>query len=90
MPLFIASIILGVCTSTATDQSVYFSLIVSSAPTINTSGIVSAVDQALELVNGNHTILPGYCLQYTEVFNTKQVSKSSWFLCLIPSPASHV
>ena len=75
LPLFIASLIAGVYTSDATDQpvAVYFSLIVSNDPTINTSGIVSAVDQVLELINSNTTILPGYCLQYI-VLNTQQVS----------------
>ena len=68
LPLLIA---LSICTSSATDQPVYFSLFVSSAPTINTSEIVSAVDQVLELINSNTTILPGYCLQYTQVLDTQ-------------------
>lgn len=59
-------------TSSATDEpGLYFSLIVSSTPTFNTSGIVSAVDQALELINSNTTILPGYCLQYTQELDTQ-------------------
>ena len=73
LPLLIA---LSLCTSSATDQPVNFSLIVSSAPTINTSGIVSAIDQVLERINSDTTILPGYCLQYTQVLDT-QVSKST-------------
>ena len=68
LPLLIA---LSLCTSSATDQPVYFSLIVSSTPTINTSGIVSAVDQVLELINSDTTILPGYCLQYIQVLDTQ-------------------
>ena len=68
LPLLIA---LSLCTSSDTDQPVYFSLIVSSTPTINTSGIVSAVDQVLELINSDTTILPGYCLKYTQVLDTQ-------------------
>ena len=53
-------------------SSVYFALIVSSAPTLNTSGVVSAVDQALEIVNNdNGDILPGVRLQYTIVLDTQ-------------------
>ena len=77
LSLFIASLILGVYISNATDKPAYFSLIVSSVPTINTSGIVSAVDQALELVNSDITILPGYYLQYNQVLDTQQVRKIS-------------
>ena len=65
-------IALSLGTSSATDQPrLHFSLIVSSTPTINISGIVSAVDQALELINSNTTILPGYCLQYTQELDTQ-------------------
>ena len=71
LSLFIASLISGVCISNATDKPAYFSLIVSSVPTINTSGIVSAVDQTLELVNSDITILPGYYLQYNQVLDTQ-------------------
>ena len=54
------------------QQSVYFALMVSSAPTLNTSGVVSAVDQALELVNNdNSNVLPGVRLQYTSVLDTR-------------------
>ena len=80
LQLFLLLIALNLCTNSATDQPVYFSLIVSSAPTINTSGIVSAVDQVLELINSDTTILPGYCLQYTPVLDT-QVSKSACQVC---------
>ena len=68
LPLLFA---LSLCTGSATDQPLYFSLIVSSVPTINTSGIVSAVDQALKLINSDITVLPGYCLQYTHVLDTQ-------------------
>ena len=64
-------IALGICTSssraTSGDQPVYFTLVVSSAPMFNTSEIVSGVDQALELVLKTD-ILPGYHLQYAQVF----------------------
>ena len=65
-------IALSLGTSSAADQpGLYFSLIVSSTTTINMSGIVSAVDQALELINNNTTILPGYSLQYTQELDTQ-------------------
>ena len=73
LPLLIA---LSSCVKSATDQPVNFSLIVSSTPIFSTSGIVSAVDQVIELINGDTTILPGYCLKYTQVLDT-QVSKSA-------------
>ena len=53
------------------DPSVYFGLMVSSAATLNTSGVVSAVDQALETVNSDSTILPGVRLQYTRALDTQ-------------------
>lgn len=52
--------------------SVYFALMVSNAPTLNTSGVVSAVNQALEVINDdNSNILPGVRLQYTTVLDTQ-------------------
>ena len=52
--------------------SVYFALMVSSAPTLNTSGVVSAVDQALEEINSaSSNVLPGVRLQYTTVLDTQ-------------------
>ena len=52
--------------------SVYFALMVSSAPTLNTSGVVSVVDQALEVVNNdNSNVLPGVRLQYSTVLDTR-------------------
>ena len=43
-----------------------FALMVSSAPTLNTSGVISAVDKALEVINsGDSNVLPGVRLQYT-------------------------
>ena len=54
------------------NPSVYFSLIVSNAPTLNTSGVVSAVDRALEVVNSEASdVLPGVKLQYTSVLETQ-------------------
>ena len=53
------------------DQPVYFSLMVSSAPTLDTSGVVSAVDQTLELINNDTTILSGYDLKYSQVLDTQ-------------------
>ena len=51
------------------DQPVYFSLMVSSAPTLDTSGVVSSVDQALQLINNHTTVLPGHNLQYSQVLD---------------------
>ena len=72
---------LSLNTGSATDQpGLYFSLVVSSTPTMNMSGIVSAVDHALELINSDTTILPGYSLQYTQVLDT-QVSIKMYLWC---------
>ena len=56
------------------DQEVYFSLMVSSAPTLDTTGIVSDVDQALELINNDTTVLPEHDLHYSQVLDA-QVSQ---------------
>ena len=53
------------------DQPVHFSLMVSSASTLDTSGVVSAVNQTLELINNDTTILSGYNLQYSRVVDTQ-------------------
>ena len=64
--------------STCGESSVYFALMVSSAPTLNTSGVVSAVDQALGVVNrANSNVLPGVRLQYTSVLDTQVSTNSS-------------
>ena len=58
----------------ATDReprTLYFSLMVSSAPSFNTSEVVSAVDQTLDFVNNESTILPGRRLQYSGVLDTQ-------------------
>ena len=55
--LAVASLVI-VVTEADSDQAAYFSLIVSSAPTLDTTGIVSDVDQALELINNDTAILP--------------------------------
>lgn len=53
------------------DEQVYFSLIVSSAPTLNSLRVVNAVDEALEFVENDGTILPGYSLQYSQVLDAQ-------------------
>ena len=52
-------------------KDVYFYLIVSSAPTVNTSGVVSQVDKTMELINGDADVVPGCKLQYSRVFDTR-------------------
>ena len=48
--------------------AVHFSVIVSSTPaTLNTSGVVSAVDRALELINNDPAILPRHSLRYSQL-----------------------
>lgn len=61
--------------SQATNKSVVqFSLMVSSAETLNTSGIVPAVDKVLEVINNDTAILPGHRLEYSMVLE-HQVSE---------------
>lgn len=75
--LLAISFVIAACCTTVycnhDDQpSLYFALMVSSAPTLNTSGVVSAVDQALEVVNrADSNVLPGVRLQYTTVLDTR-------------------
>lgn len=69
---------LGICTlpnsATSTEQPIYFSLVVSSAPTLNTLKIVPAINRTLELVRKN-VILPGYHLQYSHLLDVQVSSK---------------
>ena len=56
----------GATLSTVTGDggTVYFSVIVSNAPaTLNTSGVLSAVDRSIQLINSDPTILPRHSLQ---------------------------
>ena len=71
--LAVASLVI-VVTEADSDQAAYFSLIVSSAPTLDTTGIVSDVDQALELINNDTAILPEHDLLYSNVLDA-QVSQ---------------
>ena len=57
------------------DQSVYFSLVVSSAPTLDTSQVVSSVDRAVQLINSDVTVLPGYNLQYPQVLDSQVINR---------------
>ena len=52
-------------------EPLYFALMVSSAPSLNTSGVLSAVDQALEVVHNDTTLLSGYRLQHSRILDTQ-------------------
>lgn len=65
------SCLVTVGTAADGDQPVYFSLMVSSAPTLDTTRVVPAVDQALQFINSDTAILPGYNLLYTQVLDTQ-------------------
>ena len=56
---------------TPSDRRLYFSLMLSSAAGLNTSGVVPAVEKELQVINIDPTILPGYSLHYTRVADTK-------------------
>ena len=65
----------------ADESSVYFALMVSSTPTLNTSGVVPEVDQALGVINrANSNVLPGIRLQYTSVLDTQVRQISSCYM----------
>ena len=53
------------------DRSLYFSLMVSTAPGLNTAVVAPAVELTLENINSDPTMLPGYTLHYTRVADTK-------------------
>ena len=53
------------------NDTLYFTLMVSSAPTLNTTGVVSAVDRVLDVINNDSNLLPGYRLQYSDVLDTQ-------------------
>ena len=70
--LLIASVVVGSARATEVDRdAVYFSLVVSSVPTLNTLGVISAVDEVLELIENDTTILSGYSLQYSQVLDAQ-------------------
>ena len=51
-------------TVTGEGGTIYFSVVVSNAPaTLNSSGVLSAVDRAIQLINNDPTILPRHHLQ---------------------------
>lgn len=52
-------------------EPLYFSLMVSSAPTLNTSGVLSTVDQALEGVHNDANLLPGYKLKHSGILDSQ-------------------
>ena len=73
-------------TVTGGDGVVYFHVIVSSSPaTLNTSGVVSAVDRALELINNDPTILPRHHLRQslldTQVCSTDRLVSGVVYGC---------
>ena len=54
----------AISTGTAdASNSIQFSLMVSSAPGLDTSITVTAVDEALKAINNNSNILPGHWLK---------------------------
>lgn len=61
----------AVSTDLDKDEPVHFSLIVSGALTLKPLGIVSAVDEALEFIENEGTILHGYSLQYAQVLDAQ-------------------
>ena len=67
------AILVTIVTEANGDQAVYFSLWVSGAPTLDTTGIVSDVDLALELVNNDTAILPGHDLHYSNVLDAQVI-----------------
>ena len=83
LQLLVLLIVLGVCTpsKSATDQPLNISLVVSNTPTLNTTEIVPAVNQTLELVHRN-AILPGYYLQYSQVLDVQVSNKIVAVVCI--------
>ena len=52
-------------------ERLYFSLMVSGAAGQNTSGVVPAVERALQDINNDSSVLPGYSLHFTRVTDTQ-------------------
>ena len=62
----VSFLIVSCAPSSYGELLINFALMVSSAPTLNTSGVISAVDKALEVINsGDSNVLPRVRLQYT-------------------------
>ena len=69
--LVLVAVTLGNACAVLEDKSLYFSLMVSTAPGLNTAVVAPAVELTLENINSDPTILPGYTLRYTRVADTK-------------------
>ena len=52
------------------EQPLFFTLMVSNASTLKTTGVIVAVNQALDVVNNDSDILSGYTLKDAQVFVT--------------------
>ena len=63
------------------ERSIYFSLMVSTAPGLNTAVVAPAVELALEEINSDPSILPGYKLRYTRVADTKVSANCCSLVC---------
>ena len=64
----------------AAAEPLHFVLMVSSTPTLNTSGVLSAVDQALDLVGNDATLLSGYTLQHSRILDVQvMIFNGEWF-----------
>lgn len=68
-----------VCRANSIDDQLYFSLFVSDALTLNNVRVVSAVNKALELIENDTTILPGYCLSYSHVLDAQVSCKKNLY-----------
>ena len=73
-------VLLAVAVSCANNERtpLYFLYITSDGPSYSSAGAIPAVDIALEKINGDPTLLPGYTLNYTEPLDSKVSCKYCW------------
>lgn len=72
----VASLVLLLLTvqwQTAASQTtqLYFMYVTSKSSVFNSSGTVAAVDMALETINADPNLLPGYQLNYPELLDSE-------------------
>ena len=70
---------LVICAVAQPSKVIWFSLMVSDGYYLNTSSVLSAVEQEVTTINNNTSILPGYKLQYTIHRHSEVIHSSLYF-----------
>ena len=75
-------VLLTLAPASGEEQQLLFSFITTHTGDLVSSGAIPMVDLALEQINNNSSILPGYSLGYTSVLDS-QVSGLAMHACML-------